>query len=296
MVLVEALDQFALGDLEVVAGEEEVARTAYVSLGSAGPVVSFATEEHSVLIVRGEPVRFGQLSWHPPGGRFHERITARTSWGRVRLLPGGPAFRRLASAPWAASPRHVVSDSAQNRALLKAFHTILRLAEPGGEPLMGGSSTESLETALLEHLAHCLDHGRILRPSAARRRHHEIMLRFEDLLPVWCERPTQVRDLGRALGVSERTLRACCEEQVGMGPHRYLRLHRLNLVHRALRRSDPATTSVASIARRYGFEELGRFAALYRLTFGQLPSSTLAQKLGAFTATVKQDSVGPLDA
>jgi AraC-like DNA-binding protein len=78
-----------------------------------------------------------------------------------------------------------------------------------------------------------------------------------------------------ALGVSERTLRACCAEFLGMSPGRYIRLRRLNLVRAALRCADPATTSVGELARRYGFSELGRFAIRYRTIFGETPSATL---------------------
>jgi AraC-like DNA-binding protein len=60
-----------------------------------------------------------------------------------------------------------------------------------------------------------------------------------------------------------------------MSPGQYARLRRLNLVRAALRRADPAATSIAEIARQYGFSELGRFAAAYRTAFGETPSATL---------------------
>jgi transcriptional regulator GlxA family with amidase domain len=43
----------------------------------------------------------------------------------------------------------------------------------------------------------------------------------------------------------------------------------------ALLRADPATTSVAEIARKHQFLELGRFAVTYRTIFGEMPSTTL---------------------
>jgi transcriptional regulator GlxA family with amidase domain len=52
----------------------------------------------------------------------------------------------------------------------------------------------------------------------------------------------------------------------------------LNGARSALRRADPATASVAEIARRCQFPELGRFAVTYRTVFGEMPSSTLRKK------------------
>ena len=46
------------------------------------------------------------------------------------------------------------------------------------------------------------------------------------------------------------------------------------MVRAALRRVDTPTATVAELAKRYGFSELGHFAALYRTVFGETPSTT----------------------
>jgi AraC-like DNA-binding protein len=84
-----------------------------------------------------------------------------------------------------------------------------------------------------------------------------------------------MRELCAAVAVPERTLGICCAEFLGMSPGSYVRVRRLNLFRAALLRADPATASVAEIARRYGFSELGHFAATYRGAFGETPSATL---------------------
>jgi transcriptional regulator GlxA family with amidase domain len=78
-----------------------------------------------------------------------------------------------------------------------------------------------------------------------------------------------------SIEVSERTLRACCEEHLGMGPIRYLTLRRMHLARRALFRADPSTSTVTRIATDHGFWELGRFSVAYRTLFGESPSETL---------------------
>jgi transcriptional regulator GlxA family with amidase domain len=55
---------------------------------------------------------------------------------------------------------------------------------------------------------------------------------------------------------------------------------RLNAAQRALRRPSPNLT-VTSAATSLGFLHFGRFAAMYRDRFGELPSATLAKSVGA---------------
>ena len=75
--------------------------------------------------------------------------------------------------------------------------------------------------------------------------------------------------------VSDRTLRSCCAEFIGMTPGQYVLLRRLKEARRALRDAKPHMVNVAEVARRFGFAELGRFAETYRATFGEAPSTTL---------------------
>jgi AraC-like DNA-binding protein len=71
------------------------------------------------------------------------------------------------------------------------------------------------------------------------------------------------------------TLRASCEEHLGMGPIRFLTLRRMHLVHQALLRADPSKSTVTGIVTDYGFWEPGRFSGTYRTFFGESPSATL---------------------
>jgi AraC-like DNA-binding protein len=60
-----------------------------------------------------------------------------------------------------------------------------------------------------------------------------------------------------------------------MSPSRYIRLRRMQRVHRVLRHRSPETATISEVARDHGFSELGRFAAEYRKQYGELPSETL---------------------
>jgi AraC-like DNA-binding protein len=124
-------------------------------------------------------------------------------------------------------------------------------------------------------MVRCLAEGAAVEPTAGGSRHDAIVARFEDFLEANPDRPLYLTEICAAIGVAERTLRASCEEHLGMGPIRYLTLRRMHLVRRALLRSDPSKATVTQIVTDHGFWELGRFSVAYRALFGESPSCTL---------------------
>lgn len=106
------------------------------------------------------------------------------------------------------------------------------------------------------------------------------MRRFHRALADDPDRAIYLLELCAAIGVPERTLRACCEEQLGMGPKRYLLLRRLHLAHQVLRDTEPGGGTVTEIATRFGFWQFGRFSGAYRALFGEPPSATLRRPPG----------------
>jgi AraC family ethanolamine operon transcriptional activator len=88
--------------------------------------------------------------------------------------------------------------------------------------------------------------------------------------------PPSVTELCLAVGARERTLHLSCVEAFGRPPATLLAELRLNAAHRALLHPGKETT-VTSVAALYGFTHFGRFAAVYRRQFGELPSATFAK-------------------
>jgi AraC-like DNA-binding protein len=109
----------------------------------------------------------------------------------------------------------------------------------------------------------------------AKRSHMRIMRNFLAAVAAFGDRNAYLSELCSKLGVSDRTLRVCCQEQLGMSPLRYLWLRRMQRARRAMALADDSSATVTAIATAHGFWELGRFAVAYRSLYGESPSATL---------------------
>jgi methylphosphotriester-DNA--protein-cysteine methyltransferase len=109
-------------------------------------------------------------------------------------------------------------------------------------------------------MARCVAEGTLTTMSPGARRHEAIVKRFEKFLEENVNTSLSLAENCAAVGAAERTLRAACEDHVGMGPIRYLALRRMHLVRRALLRTDSSTATVISAL------------------FGESPSVTLQRR------------------
>jgi AraC-like DNA-binding protein len=83
--------------------------------------------------------------------------------------------------------------------------------------------------------------------------------------------------LAQAVHLSVRALQEGFKREFDVPPMAYLRQLRLRRVREALLEADHESTTVRSIATRFGFLHMSRFASTYRQTFGETPSTTLAR-------------------
>jgi AraC-like DNA-binding protein len=152
-----------------------------------------------------------------------------------------------------------------------------RMAREAPGTAARAEAMQCLEDALFEALAACLRPGETQLPSLALRNQAAIVNRFTDILMRAPHQNLFMADICKQIGCSARTLRACCDEQLGMGPKHFLMLRRLHLVRRKLLDGNAETMSVTDVATEFGFWELGRFSVAYRRLFGESPSFTLRQ-------------------
>jgi AraC-like DNA-binding protein len=84
-----------------------------------------------------------------------------------------------------------------------------------------------------------------------------------------------VADVASAVYVTPRALQYMFRRHLETTPMAYLRRVRLDRVHRDLVAGDRASTTVTATAAQWGFAHVGRFAVLYRETYGESPHVTL---------------------
>ncbi|MGK7221910.1 helix-turn-helix transcriptional regulator [Kocuria flava] len=87
--------------------------------------------------------------------------------------------------------------------------------------------------------------------------------------------PIGLGEIAAAARLSPRGLQAAFRRALNTTPLGHLRALRLAAAHTELLSADPATSTVAVIAARWGFAHPGRFAAAYRQRYGQAPAQSL---------------------
>ena len=111
------------------------------------------------------------------------------------------------------------------------------LAEEAPAVLAHPEAARGLEQALIEAMVSCLGLGEVREDRSALRQHEKIMRRFHTAVEETVDQPLYIPELCKAIGVSERLLRTCCQEQLGIGAKRYLFLRRMHLVRQGLAES-----------------------------------------------------------
>lgn len=140
------------------------------------------------------------------------------------------------------------------------------------DPAAERTAVAHAEARLVSALA-----GLLLEREAAARGQAVAAQRIADL-EAWIEAnleaPINIGQLCAVAGVGERTLQKGFEWRRGMSPMRYVMERRLAQARRELERAR-GRENVTHIALRLGFGHAGRFAVLYRQTYGESPSQTL---------------------
>ena len=110
-----------------------------------------------------------------------------------------------------------------------------------------------------------------------RQRYQQIVDRFEEAIRANVATVDRLSDICEAAGLGQRTLLRAVRVIHGTTPFRFAQSLRLAEARKALLSAHAAPETVTAVAMRFGFRELGRFAADYRAAFGESPSETIGR-------------------
>jgi AraC-like DNA-binding protein len=277
------LTTIQVGRLTLQRGCEHLPRLASSGMPSNTVGILGWFGDHRLPVVRGLQMQQGQWMCLGSGMQSNHRTFGPNDFVAITLDAGDLTRAaialtgcELAGSELTVAPGAVLRPPDQlGERLLSVIETATNMSCTAPGIFASRPAIEALEDALLRPMIMCLRHGEARKESKPRGRRAAIAITFEEVVEANFDRPLLVSDICRIIGVSERTLRNVCQEQLGMSPHRFLALRRLHLARRALLRSDQYSATVTGIAMSHGVWELGRFAAAYRLQFGESPSATL---------------------
>jgi AraC-like DNA-binding protein len=207
----------------------------------------------------------------------HQKFGADIRYGSISLTLDDfdAAYKSFTGCDFLGQRRLVRPNPEFISLLLNLHESVGQIAKTSPDILAQPEAVRALEQELIHAVLRCFTEGTSTKRTVGQQSHDKIIGRFEEFLEANAERPLYLTDICAAIGVAERTLRVACEERLGMGPIRYLKLRRMHLVRRVLLRADSSEASVTRIATDHGFWELGRFAVAYRKLFGESPSVSL---------------------
>jgi AraC-like DNA-binding protein len=254
----------------------------YTTNGSRAPIIFLIDRDQAPMRHSGVKVAPGEVIMDGAAPEHHNCTDGACHWGAMSLTPDdlAAAGRALVGRDLAAtSVARLVRPEPGAMSRLLALHAEAeRLAKSEPDRLEHAEVTKALEQSFVHAMVGCLSEGTHTEMTSGGRHHVAIMARLEEFIAANQDHPVYLAEICTATGASERTLRTCCQEHLGMGPIRYLWLRRMHLTRRALLQASPATATVTAVATDHGFWELGRFASEYRALFGETPVASLRRR------------------
>lgn len=271
------LEDLSLGSVEVF---RETTGPAVVQRGSARRgtlTLGVALPGCAEAWFLGRSVRPGQSLSVVSGREFDLATRGRFDVAAVSVdLADLDAYsQRVEGEPlaWPPMSHAVFDDAAGDAALAELVLTVLATARDQPQRLDQAALQRSLRQALCDLLLARWPGRRPAAGDVTAATRQRVVRAARQYMAEHAEAAITVPELCEAIHVSRRTLQYAFQEVLGMSPVTYLRALRLNGVRRHLQRGGDEP--IADRAARWGFWHLSRFAADYRVLFGELPSDTL---------------------
>jgi len=241
--------------------------------------ILYTDDDHPPSLVNGQEASPDRLIIAPAGSDTFSRSYTELTSGAVGIAPERLAAEsRILLGYDLCLSRSVRLAQLPRKLLLRLRHlhaAVCHLAATVPDVLAHPEVARAMEQQLFRALVHCLTDRAADAGNTRFSGRTSVMRRFEDVLNANPNTPLYLPEVCARIGVSDRTLRLYCVDHLGVSPHHYLWLRRMNLARFALARADPDAMTVTGIAMEFGFGELGRFSVAYRRLFDETPSTTL---------------------
>lgn len=218
---------------------------------------------------RGASMRIGGLQIPPEevvftssSTEFYQCGSAGSGWAGLSLTPDDLAvtWRDVVGRDLSLTGIHRIRPCPELQSRLSNLHKAAGdLAATVPDLLAHPEVAKAIRQALVYAMISCLSDPAGTKRGRSGRHRAGVMRRFEEALEANGERPLYIPELCAQLGVSDRTLRAQCQEHLGMSPHHYLWLRRMHLARRALGLADGTRKSVTEIALDHGLANWDAF-------------------------------------
>lgn len=234
------------------------------------------------LQLQGQPWRPDRFGYVPSGAEYavmgstpHRMLAlavrsdlldwaARSRWGHgLPMDRSGPILRE----------RHPGASREVARVWTRWIATVVRHPETLDDPAVSAQMEEEVLGSILDASE------RVDAPEPARP-WRELAVRAEAHLRDTLAEAPQLAEICRAVRASPRSLHYSFKAIFNTTPKAYQTALRLDGVHHDLLRASDGST-VTSVALKWGFVELGRFAGDYRRMFGEGPRETLKRARAA---------------
>jgi len=278
-----SLSQIDLGHLTVQHGTQTLPTVVRSTLHRSRSSIMFLTGATAPPIrVDSSDLTADTLVLGMPGEEHFFRSLPDSAWSTLTLTPESFAQARatlLGDDTGPAMRTSVVRPPSLALARLQTLHDRIMGLTRGHaiHPEVARAAEQDLLAAVLDCFA---GETQVTVPRLGGRSGTTVMRRLYEVLDDSEGRPLYLMDVCARLGVSGRTLHAACAEHMGLGPHRFLWLRRMQLARQALVRADARIATVTQVATDFGFWELGRFSVQYKWLFGEPPSATLGRRRG----------------
>ena len=223
----------------------------------------------------GQAAPPGSISLLPPGAELEGRTTADFAWLTFAIPPSAWSRCLQIAGIRERAPQQLMVCHLPEAVLTSLGHQLRqshRLLTEGSDPTTidqtSGFVSEAFTTA-------CELASRAKPPRDSLRNRARLVRRATTWLQEHMAEAVQIPDLCLALGVSRRELEYAFRSVFDQSPRDYLEALRLNAIRRALLRADASRDTVINVAYAHGVTHLSRFAANYRVLFGENPAETL---------------------